>query len=178
VALGDWGVASWKTKHLSENDQPVALCAHEVLVKAPWGATTDWWNLGAVILEVYRAVRMFSGYVANPDDVSGKPRYEPRQHLAEMVDFFGSFPRSLLDKGDSQIVQDNFCEDGTTRGHPPQLDWSGLASEEMLLGLKEEDREEFAFFLSFMMKVNADGRPDPVEFLKHPWLEAWRGNEP
>lgn len=176
VALGDWGVASWKTKHLSENIQPVALRAPEVLIKAPWDAPTDWWNLGAVLLEVYRAVRMFSGTVEDPADASGQPRYELREHLAEIVDFFGPFPRSLLDKGDPQIVHDIFCEKGMVRGYSFPLDRPGLASEEMMLGLKEEDREEFASFLRLMMKVDPVERPDPVEFLKHPWLDAWRGS--
>lgn len=36
VVSGDWGVASWKHKHLSENIQPVALRGPEVLIKAPW----------------------------------------------------------------------------------------------------------------------------------------------
>lgn len=175
VVLGDWGVASWKTKHLAENIQPVALRSPEVLINAPWDTPTDWWNLGAVLLEVYRAVRMFSGYAVGSADVSGQPRYQLRRHLAEIVDFFGPFPRSLLDKGDPQVVHDTFCEDGTVRGYPSQLDRPGLASEEMMLGLREEDREEFASFLRCMMKIDPDERPDAVEFLKHPWLDAWQG---
>ncbi len=39
----------------------MALRAPEVLVGAPWGPMTDLWNLGAVVLEVFRAVRLFSG---------------------------------------------------------------------------------------------------------------------
>ncbi|KKF97143.1 Serine/threonine-protein kinase SRPK [Ceratocystis platani] len=173
VALGDWGVASWKTKHLSENIQPVGLRAPEVLIKAPWDTPTDWWNLGAVILEVYRAIRMFSGYTT---DASGETRYELRKHLAEIVDFFGPFPKSLLDKGDPQIVKDIFCENGTVRGYPAKLNRPALASEEVMEGLEEEDREEFASFLRLMMNIDPDRRPEPVEVLKHPWLDAWRGS--
>ena len=172
VVLGDWGVASWKTKHLTENIQPVALRAPEVLIKAPWDTQTDWWNLGAVLLEVYRAVRMFNGQAVGP---GGKARYELRDHLAEIVDFFGPFPRSLLDKGDPQIVQDAFCEDGTVRGYPSQLDRPRLSSEEFMLGLNEVDREEFASFLRLMMRINPNERPDVVALLKHPWLDAWAG---
>lgn len=111
VVLGDWGVASWKNKRLSQNIQPVALRAPEVLIKAPWDQTTDWWNLGAVVLEVYRAIRMFSGMVRKPGEESS--HYDVRMHLAEMVDFFGPFPRTLLAKGDPELVKDVFCDDGT-----------------------------------------------------------------
>jgi serine/threonine-protein kinase SRPK3 len=61
IALGDWDVASWADKHLCEVIQPVALRAPEVLIRAPWDSKTDWWNLGAVIYEVYRCFRMFDG---------------------------------------------------------------------------------------------------------------------
>jgi serine/threonine-protein kinase SRPK3 len=84
IALGDWGVSSWATKHLTENIQPVALRAPEVLIKAPWDATVDWWNLGALLLELYPAVRMFSGRVP-PDGY-----YEPRSWT-----YSGHFRRSF-----------------------------------------------------------------------------------
>ncbi|KAL2144894.1 hypothetical protein VTI28DRAFT_8355 [Corynascus sepedonium] len=35
IALGDWGVSSWASKHLTERIQPVALRAPEVLNEAP-----------------------------------------------------------------------------------------------------------------------------------------------
>jgi serine/threonine-protein kinase SRPK3 len=116
---------------------------------------------------------MFSGQAVGPD---GQARYELREHLAEIVDFFGPFPTSLLDQGDPRIVQDAFCEDGTVRGYPSQLDRPRLSSEEFMLGLKEEDREEFASFLRLMMKIDPDERPDAVALLKHPWLDAWAGS--
>lgn len=47
LALGGWGVSSWFTKHLTENIQPVALRAPEVLIKAKWDKQVDVWNLGA-----------------------------------------------------------------------------------------------------------------------------------
>ncbi|ERT00665.1 CMGC/SRPK protein kinase [Sporothrix schenckii ATCC 58251] len=74
IVLGDWGVASWTTQHLTEHIQPVALRAPEVLIRAPWHMPADWWNLGALLLELYRAVRMFDGRVP-PDG-----HYELKRH--------------------------------------------------------------------------------------------------
>lgn len=42
IALGDWGVSSWTTKHLTSLIQPVTLRSPEVLISAPWDWTTDW----------------------------------------------------------------------------------------------------------------------------------------
>jgi serine/threonine-protein kinase SRPK3 len=41
IALGDWGVSGWADRHLTEIIQPVALRSPEVLIRAPWTASTD-----------------------------------------------------------------------------------------------------------------------------------------
>lgn len=35
IVLGNWGVSSWATQHLTERIQPVVLRAPEVLIEAP-----------------------------------------------------------------------------------------------------------------------------------------------
>jgi serine/threonine-protein kinase SRPK3 len=93
IALGDWGVSSWTTQHLTERIQPVALRAPEVLIQAPWDETTDWWNLGAVVFELYCAVRMFDGRVrptAITKSNSTWPRWWP---------FSAHSPKSCCKKG-------------------------------------------------------------------------------
>lgn len=163
IALGDWGVSSWATKHLTENIQPVALRAPEVLLRAPWDAKVDWWNLGAVVFEVYHAVRLFDGR-APPDG-----HYEVREHLAEIVDIFGPFPRVLLKKGDA-TVQGMFDDEGMIKdaepmGRPP------LESEAFLPGLDQTSKDVFGSFLRAMMKINPGDRPTPEELVQHPWLD-------
>lgn len=166
IALGDWGVSSWTTKHLTENIQPVALRAPEVLIRAPWDTKVDWWNLGAVILEIYRAIRLLDGGVP-PDG-----HYELKQHLAEIVDLFGPFPGTLLEKGDT-IVQDMFDAEGRIKDAEP-MDSPPLESEEYLPGLEQTSREAFASFLRAMMKIDPAERPTPEELVKHPWLDPKR----
>lgn len=63
IALRDWRVSIWKTQHLTEKIQPVALRSPEALIGAPWNNVTGLCNLGAVVHEVYRDVRLFSGDV-------------------------------------------------------------------------------------------------------------------
>ncbi|EAS31948.3 CMGC/SRPK protein kinase [Coccidioides immitis RS] len=167
IALGDWGVASWTHSHLTELIQPVALRAPEVLIKAPWGPSTDLWNLGAVILEVFRAVRMFSGRVP-PDG-----HYEVRSHLHEIVDLFGPFPKSLLQKGDQELVQEYFDSAGKVK-HLPPLDRPGLESEAFLGKLDRKNKRQFVIFLRSLMKVDPEERKTTMELLAEPWLDAVR----
>jgi serine/threonine-protein kinase SRPK3 len=163
VTLGDWGVSSWTTKHLTENIQPVALRAPEVLIRVPWDAKADFWNLGAVLYEVYRAIRLFSGMVG-PDN-----QYDLKEHLAEIVDVFGPFPKELLEKGDPEIVKELFDEEGRVDIEDP-MDRPPLESDVFLPDLDPETREVFASFLRFVMKINPADRPTPDDMVEHPWL--------
>lgn len=163
VVLGDWGVSSWKDKHLTENIQPVALRSPEVLLRASWDESTDWWNLGAVLLEVYRCVRMFSGYVDG--------EYDLERHLAEIADFFGPFPKKLLERGDKKIVESIFDDNGNVKNAPSE-ERPGLSTDSWLPDLSQEARDEFASFLTAMMKVEPTERLSDLDLLRHPWLGA------
>ncbi|KAI0100494.1 serine/threonine protein kinase [Nemania sp. FL0031] len=170
IVLGDWGVSSWFEKHLTENIQPEALRAPEVLIKAPWNEKTDFWNLGAVVLELYRAVRMFSG--RDPRD----GRYDVREHLREIVDFFGPFPKSLLEQGDPEIVGKMFDEEGNIKDKPP-MRRSPLDSEAFLPGLDRENREDFVALLRAMMKIDPAERKSHRQYLQSRWLGAMKRKE-
>ncbi|KAL3473723.1 kinase-like domain-containing protein [Aspergillus californicus] len=163
VALGDWGVASWSDKHLSEFIQPVALRSPEVLIGAPWDYITDLWNLGAVVYEVSRAIRLFSGRVP-PDG-----RYDVRKHLHEIFRFFGPFPRSFLERGDQKLVEEYFDDEGRVKGLEP-LKALSLESELMMPDLKEEARAKFATFLKKLMKIDPKKRKTTMKLLADPWL--------
>ncbi|KAJ5349882.1 Serine/threonine protein kinase [Penicillium brevicompactum] len=163
--LGDWGVSSWIDRHLTETIEPVALRSPEVLIRAPWNETTDLWNLGALLLECFCAVRMFIGAVP-PDG-----HYEIKQHLAEIVHLFGPLPKTLIEKGDQDLVQSIFDDDGMHRD-PIPANTPGLSSEHFTPGLDTRVREKFVSFLSTLMRTNPTERPSPEDLLRHPWLGA------
>lgn len=163
MAIGDWGVSSWADNHLTELIQPVALRAPEVLIKAPWDATTDWWNLGVVILEVFRCVRMFDG--RSPPH----GHYELKEHLREMVAYFGPFPKGLLEKGDAELVETYFDESGHVLGSPT-LELPSLESDDYMDDLDEETRKSFVSFLYALMKLDPQERLSTMDLLRHPWL--------
>lgn len=94
----------------------MALRSPEVLIGALWDKTANWWNLGAVILEVFRAIRLFSGCVLRDGP------YHVKDHLAEIVDLFGPFAKSFLEKGDQEIVQATFDDAGRIKD---QGRWAG-----------------------------------------------------
>ncbi|KAK4191016.1 putative srpk [Podospora australis] len=163
LAIGD--VASWADHHLTENIQPVALRAPEVLLNAPWDKNADWWNFGALLLELYRAIRMFNGRI--PRDGHD----ELKRHLSEIVELFGPFPQALLKRGDRDLVEKIFDEQGRIKddyqGHGPPLDHKVWTP-----GLDRGAREDFVSFLQLVMKMDPAERPTWLDMLKHVWLDA------
>ena len=164
VCLGDWGVSSFTNKHLTYLIQPVALRSPEVLIRASWDCTTDWWNLGCVILEVFRGVRMF------PGKESQYSPYSLKVHLEEIVNFFGPFPKSLLDQGDPTIVSTMFNDDGTIKDAQPGPHRK-LSDDDYMEDLSQEIRERFVDFLQTLMKVDPKERHTTQTLIDHPWMD-------
>ena len=167
IVLGDWGVSSWKDNHLTETIQPVLLRAPEVLIEADWNESADWWNLGAVVKEVFSIMIFFTGC---PPPCQG---YQLKDHLDEIVHFFGPFPKRLLERGNQDIVREIFDENGYVK-ESASKDWPPLCSEMLLPGddLDDENREIFTSFLQTMMKIDPEDRVSVGDLLRHPWLDA------
>lgn len=164
IVLGDWGVSSWADNHLTELIQPVALRAPEVLIGAPWDKTVDLWNLGALVPELFRAIRVFSG-----DNAQGQ--YELKEHLAEIVHLCGPFPKTLLDKSGTDI-QEMFDDHGRVKDLQMPSDRPTLTSEVFAPDMDQYDRDEFVAFMQSLMKIDPADRPTPEDLLRGPWLRA------
>jgi serine/threonine-protein kinase SRPK3 len=167
IALGDWGVASWTHCHLTELIQPVSLHAPEVLIGAAWGPETDLWNLSSVVVEVFRAIRRFTGRR------SSSAPYELHEHIRQIVHQFGPFPRRLLDRGDPDVVRAIFDAEGRVRDAPP-LQAPPLDSDVFMTDLTAEHRASFVAFLRALMRGDPEEPKETMELVAEPWLDAIR----
>jgi len=163
VALCDWGSASWINNHLTEVIQPILLRAPEVMIGAPWGPKADIWNLGAVILEVLDAVRLFNG---RANQTGGE--YRVQHHLFKMVALFGPFPHELLAQGDQVFVDKYFDERGRIRDPIPR---PSPRLENWIVSLTGEDKAEFVALLYAMLKIDPKCRPSAKELLSERWFQ-------
>lgn len=163
VALCDWGSASWIDNHLTEVIQPVLLRAPEVIIGAPWGPPVDIWNLGAVLLEVLDAVRMFDGRAMQTGGV-----FQTKHHLEEIVALFGPFPPRLLARGDPKLVAEYFDDQGNIRDPIPR---PKALLENWIESLTGNDKEEFVMLLRSMMKIEPDDRQTAKELLGEAWFQ-------
>lgn len=140
IALSDWGVARRTMKPLTGLIQLVALRSPRSADQGGVNTKTDWWNLGAVILEVFRAVRMFSGCV-----LSNGP-YQRKEHLNEIVDLFGPCLKTLLKKGDIGIVQVLFNEDGKIKDAAPLEQPGWLRTLSRLAWMTRQEPSLYRFY--------------------------------
>ncbi|PNP51066.1 hypothetical protein THARTR1_08294 [Trichoderma harzianum] len=108
---------------------------------------------------------MFDGRVP-PDG-----HYEPREHLIEIIDLFGPFPKKLLEKGNQDLVRDLFDDEGLIK-EAELLNRSGLMSETVTPGLSPVLREYFVSFMNLLMKIDPEERPSALDILRHPFLGA------
>jgi serine/threonine-protein kinase SRPK3 len=97
--------------------------------------------------------------------------YELKRHLTEIVDLFGPFPTTLLEKGNQDLINGLFDCDGRIQD-AESLERADLLSEAWLPGLSQERKECFVSFLRTLMKIDPDERPIPEDILRHPWLGA------
>lgn len=117
-----------------------------------------------LILEVFRAVRMFSGRSA----VGGY--YDVRVHFHEIVDLFGPFQSLSCKRANQSLFEYLDSEGRVTR--LPAFDRPWLESDAYRGRLDEENRREFVMFLHSLMKIDPEERKNTMELLAEPWLGA------
>ncbi|KAJ5921633.1 serine-threonine protein kinase [Penicillium verhagenii] len=164
VILGDWGTASWESRHLTEFIQPRLLRAPEVLLQAPWSKEVDIWNLGALLPELLDAVQMFSGRAS----VTGG-HYLIKHHIEEMDALFGPFPSHLLEEGNQAIVRNSFNANLQIRD-PTERPLAELGK--WIKCLNGEEKERFLLLLRSMMMIDPKKRT-PAHLLQNElWLTS------
>ncbi|KAG6124813.1 hypothetical protein E4U38_008189 [Claviceps purpurea] len=170
VRIIDFGVASWREKHLFEKIQPLALRAPEVAVGASWDTGVDIWTLGCLTIEFLHGLIIF------PTSAPKKGTWtDEDEHLARIIEVLGPFPSSLLKKG--RLSAEFFDEKGKLIRDPC---YKRSSLECMLNGRvyphnrpSGMSKNEFAVFVDFlkgMLEIDPVKRKSAAELLKHEWL--------
>ncbi|KAG6287050.1 hypothetical protein E4U46_004381 [Claviceps purpurea] len=170
VRIIDFGVASWRNKHLGEVIQPLALRAPEVTLGASWDTGVDIWNLGCLVIE------FLHGYVIFPGSESKKGTWSAEEsHLAKIVKVLGPFPSSLLKKG--RRSAELFDERGKLIRGPRykrsslECMLNGKASpHNKPSGMSEKEFAIFVDFLKGMLEIDPTKRKSAAQLLQHEWL--------
>ncbi|KAG6102907.1 hypothetical protein E4U14_006535 [Claviceps sp. LM454 group G7] len=170
VRIIDFGVASWREKHLSDLIQPLALRAPEVVLGAPWDTGVDIWSLGCLVVEFVH------GYVMFRQDPSEEDTWtDEDDHLAKIVEILGPIPSSLLKQGCR--TAEFFDEQGEFRRIPkfPLTSLEHLLNGERMPRMKPSDMsdDEVVVFIDFvrsMLQIDPKKRKSAKQLLQHEWL--------
>ncbi|KAG6201645.1 hypothetical protein E4U10_005752 [Claviceps purpurea] len=169
VRIIDFGVSSWRERHLSDMIQPLQLRAPEVTIGAPWDTGVDIWSLGCLSMQFVLGIKCFRGEASE----SGAYTAEDYQ-LAGFLETFGPFPPSLLKQG--RRASQYFDEQGKLHRHPFDVGTGDerTAKEIKLVLPLDMPENELAVFVDFvkegMLQLDPLKRKSAAELLQHEWL--------
>ncbi|KAL8949619.1 MAG: hypothetical protein Q9222_004281 [Ikaeria aurantiellina] len=92
VKIADLGNACWVGHHFTNDIQTRQYRSPEVILGAKWGASTDVWSMSAMIFELITGDYLF-------DPQSGTKYGKDDDHIAQIIELLGRFPRSLYLSG-------------------------------------------------------------------------------
>jgi len=92
VKIADLGNACWVNHHFTNDIQTRQYRSPEVILGAKWGASTDVWSMACMIFELITGDYLF-------DPQSGSKYGKDDDHIAQIVELLGAFPRSLSMSG-------------------------------------------------------------------------------
>ncbi|KAJ7196862.1 kinase-like protein [Mycena pura] len=164
--LADFGSANRATHQWASVIQPDALRSPEVALGAPWGTSTDIWNLSCIIFELAQREQLFHPFWKRDGETNHSPI---RTHLAQMRTLLGPFPASLITQGHRS--EGLFDENGELISRGP----FDATLEELILRGRSGPSVEVTFFADFLRRglaLDPAERWSAEQLLEHEWLQG------
>jgi hypothetical protein len=92
VKIADLGNACWVHKHFTNDIQTRQYRSPEVILGSKYDTSTDIWSLGCMIFELLTGEFLF-------DPKSGQKYSKDDDHLAQMIELLGQFPKHMTTVG-------------------------------------------------------------------------------
>eukprot|EP00163_Fabomonas_tropica_P034696 TRINITY_DN9741_c0_g1_i1.p1 TRINITY_DN9741_c0_g1~~TRINITY_DN9741_c0_g1_i1.p1 ORF type:complete len:644 (+),score=199.48 TRINITY_DN9741_c0_g1_i1:820-2751(+) len=160
VKLVDLGNACWVHKHFTDDIQTRQYRSPEVILGHKYGPNTDLWSLACIVFEL-----LTDDFLFDPKAGDGWDRED--DHLAQMAELMGKFPRSLTS---GHYAKKFFNRKGELK-HIKELKYWTLADVmKDKYNFDPGDAEEIADFLTPMLELDPRRRANAHQMLKHPFL--------
>lgn len=168
VKIADLGNACWTSHHFTDEIQTRQYRSPEVLLGYHWGSSTDLWSFACLIFEL-----LTGDYLFDPRD--GKSYTKDDDHIAQIIELLGPFPRQMLKE--SYYSRDFFNVRGELHRIQKLKPW-GL--KDVLIEkykFSVSDAIEISDFLLPMLALQPESRADAGGMINHPWLSDALGLE-
>ncbi|KAG6011214.1 hypothetical protein E4U43_008473 [Claviceps pusilla] len=166
VKIADLGNACWVNHHFTNDIQTRQYRSPEVILGAKWGASTDVWSMAAMVFELITGDYLF-------DPQSGTKYGKDDDHIAQIIELLGPFPRSLCLSG--KWSQEVFNRKGELRNIHRLRHWALPDVLREKYHFKEEEAKRIAAFLTPMLELIPDKRANAGGMAGHAWLEDTPG---
>ncbi|KAK4192567.1 kinase-like domain-containing protein [Podospora australis] len=166
VKIADLGNACWVNHHFTNDIQTRQYRSPEVILGAKWGASTDVWSMAAMVFELITGDYLF-------DPQSGTKYGKDDDHIAQIIELMGPFPKSLCLSG--KWSQEIFNRKGELRNIHRLRHWALPDVLREKYHFKEEDAKRIAEFLTPLLELVPEKRANAGGMASHPWLEDTPG---
>ncbi|KAI5861011.1 kinase-like protein [Durotheca rogersii] len=178
VKIADLGNACWVSHHFTNDIQTRQYRSPEVILGAKWGASTDVWSMAAMVFELITGDYLF-------DPQSGTKYGKDDDHIAQIIELLGPFPKELWKTG--RWSQEIFNKRGELRNIHRLRHWAlpdAGEDEEAVEDLFADDESSLEYqpsevseFLLPMLELLPERRANAGGMSNHSWLNDTPGME-
>ena len=193
VKIADLGNACWVGHHFTNDIQTRQYRSPEVILGAKWGASTDVWSMAAMVRTAPPSLSLSQNarsLIPRPSSaqvfelITGDYLFDPQSgtkygkdddHIAQIIELLGPFPRSLCLSG--KWSQEIFSRKGELRNIHRLRHWAlpDVLREKYHFGVEESKR--IAEFLLPMLELEPAKRANAGGMAGGRFLEGVRGME-
>ncbi|EMD34246.1 hypothetical protein CERSUDRAFT_117131 [Gelatoporia subvermispora B] len=164
VKIADLGNATWVEHHFTDDIQTRQYRCPEVILGAKWGTSADIWSVACIIFELLTG----GDYLFDP--ASGSRYSKDDDHIAQIMELMGEFPKSIAFSG--KYSSDFFNRKGELRHIQKLRFWPLEAVLHDKYLLPKEEADLIASFLTPMLRLNPEKRARASELIHHAWLDG------
>lgn len=166
VKIADLGNACWTGHHFTNDIQTRQYRSPEVILGAKWGASTDVWSMAAMVFELITGDYLF-------DPQSGTKYGKDDDHIAQIIELMGPFPKSLCLSG--KWSQEIFNRKGELRNIHRLRHWALPDVLKEKYHFEEREAKRVADFLTPMLELVPEKRANAGGMAGHEWLSDTLG---
>ncbi|KAI9683888.1 MAG: serine/threonine protein kinase, CMGC group [Trizodia sp. TS-e1964] len=168
VKIADLGNACWVTHHFTNDIQTRQYRSPEVILGCKWGASTDIWSMAAMVFELITGDYLF-------DPQSGTKYGKDDDHIAQIIELLGAFPKALYLNG--KWSQEVFNRKGELRNIHRLRHWALSDVLREKYHFPVEEAKKIADFLLPMLELVPQDRANAGGMAGCAWLDDTRGME-
>ncbi|GAB7363615.1 hypothetical protein MBLNU230_g4186t1 [Neophaeotheca triangularis] len=166
VKIADLGNACWVGHHFTNDIQTRQYRSPEVILGAKWGASTDVWSMAAMVFELITGDYLF-------DPQSGTKYGKDDDHIAQIIELLGTFPKSLCISG--KWSQEIFNRKGELRNIHRLRHWALPDVLREKYHFSVEDARKISDFLLPMLELLPAERANAGGMASHEFMEETKG---